>query len=938
MRTAVSSSKRLLVFFLLLAYCFFASVSCTDATPKIKSLRFSSSSNAGGIPTVVSVSTKSSDGYYKAEGTILIDVTFSKKVILKTGESGTAFIDLNSSSRALQPARAFYVGQKDQAKAEETLTFQYTVQESENSSRLNYLSAKALVLEKGVTLQDESDQSADLNLPPLCMPLNGTCSNILRSINSLEQSFILVDTVKPSPVVIEKVNPLLTNSTAVSPVLIFSAKPADIDINQFMVSIYEAGETAGFNNAKAYNGNFVSGSQFTGLSLTDGKSYVFAVESVDKAGNRSSSKTFSPPWTINTTVPMSAVVTSVNTSKGSGFYRSGMTIDINIVFSTAVIVSGGTPKLRLNAGSSAWAYYASGSGSNVLSFYYTVLEGESTGANNLNYTNAAALELNGAFIRDGSGKAAELVLPLDTSNQFLSKNIKIDAIPPLPPWNIAVGTGGWTGNLAASPLFTFISGSDAQSGLSHHEVKVVNVTDSLDLTAFMVKVSGDKFVELNTLTVGKNYKFVFRSKDNAGNYSTEVSSSNWGVDLEPPSYPGSITMGAVPSLFKRQIPTLIFTDSTDMLSGLDFYQIEIRKASDHSVVKEYVNATGSGSGLSYYENIDLLTSGESYYVNLRAVDKVGNKGPSISSGVWVAFQCPTGFAAVSARAPYTSSPFCVSKYEMKLQYNGSLVADGNYNNAFDYDADYDILEERAKYMAVSTPNGRPWVNIKRGERQGVATGQGAVEACRNMGEGYDLISNAQWQTIAQSVELTASNWTSGVVGVEMMYQGHSDAGPNGSLSVSNVDYDYDQTGNGFEQAWGSGKEQRRTVYLPSGVALWDMSGNVSEWVKDNNITDFAVINPISQITDANYTVTGTVGGIMGTAKYLFGPSGTYTGLGIMEGYGGLGYGHLNGTAGGAILRGWDWGGSSSYSGVFSVNSLYGPSFLYNSIGFRCIFQ
>ena len=68
-----------------------------------------------------------------------------------------------------------------------------------------------------------------------------------------------------------------------------------------------------------------------------------------------------------------------------------------------VNTAGGTPTLTLNDG--ATATYSSGSGTNALTFSYTVAAGQNTAA-----LAATAVNLNGATIADGAGNAANLSL------------------------------------------------------------------------------------------------------------------------------------------------------------------------------------------------------------------------------------------------------------------------------------------------------------------------------------------------------------------------------------------------------------------------------------------------------------------------------------------------------------------------------------------------
>jgi hypothetical protein len=85
-------------------------------------------------------------------------------------------------------------------------------------------------------------------------------------------------------------------------------------------------------------------------------------------------------------------------------------------------------------------------------------------------------------------------------------------------------------------------------------------------------------------------------------------------------------------------------------------------------------------------------------------------------------------------------------------------------------------------------------------------------------------------TIAHEIEMTATNWSSGVVGTGMLNRGHSDVSPDSAIAVINANDPYIGTGNNSGQAAGSGWEQKRTHTLSNGQVIWDFSGNISEWV------------------------------------------------------------------------------------------------------------
>ncbi len=115
----------------------------------------------------------------------------------------------------------------------------------------------------------------------------------------------------------------------------------------------------------------------------------------------------------------SATVSNVNSSTANGPYGVGAAISIQVTFSAAVTVSG-VPTLTLNSGGTA--SYASGSGTSILTFAYTVGAGQSSA--DLDYTSTSALT--------GTIPSAVLTLPAPGAAGSLgaNKNIVIDTTAP----------------------------------------------------------------------------------------------------------------------------------------------------------------------------------------------------------------------------------------------------------------------------------------------------------------------------------------------------------------------------------------------------------------------------------------------------------------------------------------------------------------------------
>lgn len=118
------------------------------------------------------------------------------------------------------------------------------------------------------------------------------------------------------------------------------------------------------------------------------------------------------------------------TKRNPVFLGTGDTIDIEVIFDSYVVVdtTDGNPRIKLNLGENSYAEYVSGSGTNVLNFQYTIVEGDTTNGNTLNCYESA-LDLNGSTILPRSGGIAEDI-NLNLPSDGLSKGyIYVNTVP-----------------------------------------------------------------------------------------------------------------------------------------------------------------------------------------------------------------------------------------------------------------------------------------------------------------------------------------------------------------------------------------------------------------------------------------------------------------------------------------------------------------------------
>ena len=313
----------------------------------------------------------------------------------------------------------------------------------------------------------------------------------------------------------------------------------------------------------------------------------------------------------------------------------------------------------------------------------------------------------------------------------------------------------------------------------------------------------------------------------------------------------------------------------------------------------------------------------------------GQKAPQVSASVTNYFVCPESYVGVPVLAGYTTRSFCVAKYEMKAGENNTV-------------------RSKASGSLKKTNHSRNAINHCQNVSSLVDLGE--------VIEGYDLITNNEWQTMARNIESVANNWGGGTIGsVQGLNRGLSNVNRYGK-KVPSIDYqasENDEEGcksvlilKGVQShiyardekvpnnCGGQWHLQKRTHTLSNGEVIWDVAGSVWEWIKDSsrNNVNYGSDNYISGVTGmAKQSLSHTASQI---TKDLFGPKGDY--LAVSEDYYGLGYATL-GTArkskglyvarGGNLIN-TDFG-EIAHAGIFAVHM---DLRFDGNHGFRCTYH
>ena len=314
-------------------------------------------------------------GNYSSGNTLTLTLYASEAVKV----TGTPTLTLNDGGTAT------YTG----GTGTNALTFSYTVAAGQNTSTL------AATAVNGTIADLDGHALSTSNLPAIFTGVSvGTSSGPLISSITESPSSGDLNAGKTVTLTLNMNGNVIVNTTGGTPTL---------TLNDGGIATYTGGTGT---NALTFSYTVAAGQNTAGLAATSVNLNSATIK--DGSGNAANLSvtglTQTGPQIDTTTATVSSVAASgTGITAGAGDLTIGNVVTLTVNLSEAVTVNtaGGKPTLTLNDG--GIATYTGGSGTNALTFSYTVAAGQNTA--DLAVT---AVNLNSATVKDGAGNAANL--------------------------------------------------------------------------------------------------------------------------------------------------------------------------------------------------------------------------------------------------------------------------------------------------------------------------------------------------------------------------------------------------------------------------------------------------------------------------------------------------------------------------------------------------
>ncbi len=612
-------------------------------------------------PAVTNVSSDKTDGTYGIGEAIEITLIFTKPVTV----TGTPQLTLETG--AVDSTANYTRGSETT-----NLTFTYTAQSGDESADLDYTSTGALTLNGG-TIKSASGTDAVLTLPA-----PGTTGSFGNNKAIVIEAFPTVTLSAGSSSIAEAAGTSMITAT------LSQTSSQDVNVNLS----YSGTATSGtdYNSSASTSITIPAGS--TSATATVG---ITAIQDTAAEGNEtitidisSVSKGFengTQQQTITILDDDITTVSSVSSTTANGSYKAGTVININITFSAPVTVTG-TPQLLLETGTTdQTAGYESGSGTNTLSFSYTIQPGDSS--SDLDYVGTDSLILNGGTIQN-SGFDAILTLSSPGAANSLSANraIVIDTTAPSAPSmpDIAAGSDSGasdTDNITNDTTPTFTGTAEANSTIS------VNSSLAGDLGTSTADGSGNwSFTPSSSLAPGTHI-ITATATDGAGNTSAASQGCTIIIDTAAPTATVSLDSSDL-TAGETTVVTVTFPEPVTGFTNADL-------TISNGVMTAVSSSDGSMTYTATFTADSVNADTNSIAVSLTGItDIAGNAGSGTAASanytiiIPIAPGAPTGVTAtagdgqavVSFTAPASDGGALITGYTVTVS-PGGITVSGN---------------------------------------------------------------------------------------------------------------------------------------------------------------------------------------------------------------------------------------------------------------------
>lgn len=538
-------------------------------------------------PLVTKVYSLTANGLYKEGQAVEIAVEFSEPVFVALPVQ----LALKLETGAIDRDAVYTSGS-----GTNVLKFTYTPLVGDANSDLNYQSTTALSAGSG-SIRDAANNLALLTLPATA----GAFS--LATLSNLN-----IDTSAPtSPGTISFAGS--TSSTA--SFAMNWTNSVDQNFKQHNVKLCLINNCS--TGCTSVSTSLASPATMTGV---DGTTYYGCVQGEDVLGHVT-------PWiasnaTVNVDTSFPTVV-AVTSGSANGLYDAGAVISILVQFSEAVnVTGGGSIRLGLETGSTDFsAPYVSGSGSNTLTFNYTVQAGNLTA--DLNYLSTTALALNGGTISDLNGNTADINLPLLAGPNSLGsrQDIAVDTINPTPP-SVVAFAAPYSKTLSFSA--TWLASTD--DNFATHNVKLCSTNDCV--TGCLSPVTTAGTTTSLTGTNGSTYFACVQGEDQLGHTSAWIpSGSSIAVDTSAPTVT-SVTATDADAVYKLgDVITLnvVYSEIVNVTDG-NLFGLKLETgATDRTAT--YTTGTGTNTLVFNYTVQAGDTSSDLDYVSTASLTRNG---------------------------------------------------------------------------------------------------------------------------------------------------------------------------------------------------------------------------------------------------------------------------------------------------------------------------